>query len=111
VILVDTPHLRRGHPRLAAMLERNTVQMHPLVMGELACGSLVNRRLTLELLAQLPKATVASHDEVMYLLENRRLHGKGIGYVDACLLASAVLGSVRLWTLDRQLHKLASAMG
>lgn len=113
MILVDTSiwvdHLRNGSPALAAALEREEVLTHPLVIGELACGTLKNRTEILQLMAALPVASVATDQEALELIERRRLMGKGIGYVDVHLLASATLtASTRLWTRDRRLLTVAS---
>ena len=80
MILVDTSvwvdHLRRGDARLAALLERGAVVMHPFVIGEMACGSLADRAMILELLQDLPSAVVAENDEVLGFIERLGLHGK-----------------------------------
>ncbi|MFW6731445.1 MAG: type II toxin-antitoxin system VapC family toxin [Synechococcus sp.] len=115
MILVDTSvwveHLRRGLPRLATLLQEGEVLIHPWVIGELACGTLSNRREVLELLQGLPVATVASDAEVLLLIERDKLMGRGIGYVDAHLLASARLSHCRLWTQDRRLAAVAQEQG
>lgn len=116
MILVDTSvwvdHLRRGDPGLVTLLERSAVVMHPFVMGEIACGSLRDRKSFLELLRDLPGAVVATDDEAMQFIERHRLHGKGIGYIDVHLLASVALTvGARLWTRDQRLRQLAAALG
>jgi predicted nucleic acid-binding protein len=115
LILVDTSvwvhHLRFGDAQLAALLEVNSVVMHPYVVGEIACGSLSKRAPTLELLQQLPMAPVAEPDEVLRYVEDHKLHGKGIGYVDVHLLASTAIGGTKLWTRDRRLHDMAVRLG
>ena len=115
MILVDTSvwveHLRRGVPRLATLLQEGEVLIHPWVIGELACGHLRNRADVLELLQGLPAAVVASDQEVLLLIERERLMGRGIGYVDAHLLASARLSHCRLWTQDRRLAAVAQEQG
>ena len=73
------------------------------MIGELACGNLRNRSQVLDLLQGLPEATVASDSEVLLLIERERLMGRGIGYVDAHLLAAAWLSHCRLWTQDLRL--------
>ena len=81
---------------------------HPFVIGELACGNLRNRREVLALLGRLPSAPAATQAEALAFLERRRLMGRGIGFVDVHLLASAVLAApARLWTLDRRLAAIA----
>ena len=116
MILVDTAiwvdHLRRGDAQLAGLLDRGAVLMHPFVLGEIACGSLTDRPGLLALLQQLPAAAVAEGSEVLGFIERRKLHGRGIGYVDAHLLASVVLtADARLWTRDKGLRSAADALG
>lgn len=112
MILVDTSvwvdHLRRGDPQVAVLLEGASVLMHPFVVGEIACGSLNDRPLILELLQDLPMAVVASTDEILHFIEVHSLHGKGIGYVDVHLLASVALSDgAQLWTRDKRLRAVA----
>jgi hypothetical protein len=116
LILVDTSvwvdHLRGGDAQLVDLLERTSVVMHPFVVGEMACGSLRNRSSFLELLLDLPAAAVAENDEVLGFIERHALHGKGIGYVDVHLLASAALtAGAKLWTRDKKLRAVAAALG
>jgi len=84
--------------------------MHPFVIGELACGNLRNQGEVLSLLQKLPKPTVASEAEALGFIEGHKLMGRGIGYLDAHLLASAALETARLWTRDRRLAAAASAL-
>ena len=116
MILVDTSvwvdHLRSGDDALATLLDAAGVLMHPFVLGELACGNLRNRKEVLGLLKDLPQATAARDDEVLFFIERQALMGRGIGYVDAHLLAAASLGgSARLWTRDKRLHAVAQGLG
>ncbi|MEO8060018.1 MAG: type II toxin-antitoxin system VapC family toxin [Burkholderiales bacterium] len=112
MILVDTSvwidHLRRGDALLSELLERGAVVMHPFVLGEIACGSLADRVVVLELLQDLPAAVVADKDEALSFIDRRGLHGSGIGFVDVHLLASVALTlGTRLWTRDKRLHAVA----
>jgi predicted nucleic acid-binding protein len=116
LILVDTSvwidHLRRGDPGLVELLERSSVVMHPFVVGEIACGSLRDRKSILELLQDLPPAVVADSDEALQFIERHALHGQGIGYVDVHLLTSVALTQgATLWTRDIKLLRIASALG
>jgi predicted nucleic acid-binding protein len=115
MVLVDTSvwvsHLREGEDRLVRLLEEGVVCSHPFVVGELACGNLKNRTEILSLLQALPSAEVAIHEEILAFIENERLMGKGLGYVDVHLLGSAVLSDVLLWTADRRLAECAGALG
>ena len=115
MILVDTSvwidHLRAGDDELAALLNGSRVLMHPFVLGELACGNLRNRELVLRLLKDLPRAAVATDEEVLFFIERHALMGRGIGYVDAHLLAAVTLSdSARLWTRDKGLRALANEL-
>jgi predicted nucleic acid-binding protein len=103
-------HLRRGHAGLAAALNRGEVLAHPLIVGEIACGSLRNRAEVLQLLDSLPQAAEASHEEVRNLIERQALFSLGVGIVDVHLLASARLSKAPLWTLDRRLRSAAQRL-
>jgi len=113
--LVDTSvwvqHLHRGDAKLAALLRDRRVMIHPWVIGELACGGLSKRDQTLDLLVRLPAVTVAQHEEVMRLIEVRRLMGIGLGYIDVHLIASSLLDGVPLLTYDKNLSAGARALG
>ena len=86
--------------------------MHPVVAGELACGDLRNRREILGLLDALPQAVAATHAEVREFIETHRLMGKGLGFVDARLLAATALGGdARLWTRDKRLREASMQLG
>lgn len=105
-------HLRRGDSLLAALLESASVLVHPFIVGEIACGSLSNRKTVLELLQDLPMAAVADANEVLIFIERHKLHGKGIGYVDVHLLASVALtDGAEFWTRDKRLRSVAQALG
>lgn len=111
MILVDTSvwvdHLRSHSSQLAVLLEEGLVYTHPAVIGELACGHLRNRSEILAMLRQLPSFPVASDEEVMMFIDRHKLFGKGIGWVDAHLLASVALsGTGTLLTRDKQLAAL-----
>jgi hypothetical protein len=107
MVLVDTSvwidHLRKGDAALRSALEAGQVLMHPFVLGELACGNLSNRAGLFALLCNLPQAPVATNAEALGLIDGHALMGRGIGYIDAHLLASAALAApTRLWTRDRR---------
>lgn len=114
-VLADTSvwvdHLRRGEPLLQDFLSAGQVVTHPFVIGELACGNLSNRNEILTLLSELPRVTLATHDEVLHLIERHRLNGKGLGWIDLNLLASALISRIPLWTKDRRLATIARTLG
>lgn len=116
MILVDTSiwidHLRAGDSELTRLLEEGLVATHPLVIEELALGSLADPQTVLGLLANLRNLSMATHGEVMTLIESRGLSERGIGAVDAHLLASVIVEQgVTLWTKDRRLGATAAELG
>jgi predicted nucleic acid-binding protein len=115
VILADTSvwidHVRRGNAQFASFLERGVVMTHPFVLGELSMGALAPRASSLQLLNKLPQARQASHEEIVQLVEQRKLFGRGIGWVDAHLLGSALIEGVPLWSLDQPLMQAARVVG
>jgi predicted nucleic acid-binding protein len=116
VILADTSvwidHLRGAERGLAPLLEAAQVLMHPAVLGEIALGSLRQRAVVLGAMARLPAAVVATDAEVMVAIDHHALHGVGIGWVDAHLLASVLLTpGARLWSADRRLADAARRIG
>jgi len=116
VILVDTSiwidHFRAADPQLVALLTNNEVLTHPCVIGEIALGSVAKRADVLRYLSNLPATTMATHDEVMIFIERHQLANTGVGYVDACLLASTALTSdATLWARDKSLRAAASRCG
>jgi predicted nucleic acid-binding protein len=115
MVLIDTSvwvtHLRNGSPELETLLNNGEVLCHPFIIGELACGTLKNRTEILSLLQALPKSVQAAHEEVMQFIENYSLMGKGLGYIDIHLIASALLTNVTLWTLDKKLIEVSSEIG
>jgi predicted nucleic acid-binding protein len=114
MVLVDTSvwveHLREGTIGLEELLDDGQVICHPFIIGELACGNLKNRGEVLSLLQALPMAIRVEHEEVMQFIENNNLMGKGLGYIDMHLLASAILTKVPLWTHDRKLKEISSKL-
>ena len=114
MVLVDTSvwvaHLRDGNIGLETLLNEGHVAGHSFIIGELACGNLKNRSEILSLLHALPMAIHSEHQEVLELIETHSLMGKGLGYIDMHLLASALLTDVPLWSLDRKLAGAASKL-
>jgi predicted nucleic acid-binding protein len=115
MILADTSvwvdHFRAGNRAFAAHAEQGQLLMHPAILGELACGNMRERWQTIGWMRKLPQSRIASDDEVMILLERHKLWGRGIGWTDAHLIASALLSDVPLWTRDRRLAEAAAAGG
>ncbi len=104
-------HFRRGRSDLADRLSEGLVLIHPCVSGELACGNLKDRATVLSHLTTLPVVTLATDAEVLHLIEQRMLWGRGLGWIEAQLLTSALLARCRLWTLDKKLARSAEDLG
>ena len=109
MVLVDTSvwisHLRDGNAELERLLKDGQVMCHQFIIGEIACGYIKNRSEILSLLRLLPLATQAGHEEVLEFIERNNLMGRGLGYVDIHLTASAKLTVVPVWTLDKSLNE------
>jgi len=116
MILVDTSvwidHLRAGDAHLSTLLSLTNVVMHPMVLGELACGSLQDRQTLIALWRNLPQLAAVTDAEALYCLDQNRLWGRGIGYIDLHLLAAVALSAqARLWTRDKRLRETAQRIG
>ncbi len=115
MVLVDTSvwidHFRSSNEDLVALLSEGQVLTHSFIIGEIACGSARQRQEILSLLPLLPQADPASNSEVLSLIEDYELFGKGIGWVDAHLLASCLLNHCSLWTVDKSLARLGRVIG
>ena len=115
MILVDSSiwidHLRGLDAKLSALLAARVVMCHPFVVGELACGNLPKRDVFFPWLSRLPAAPMVAHDEVAAFVQRHGLAGRGIGWIDAHLLASATIaGRVSLWTRDKRLAAVAAEL-
>ncbi len=114
MVLVDTSiwvaHLRKGSRQLEKLLMDAKVMCHPFIIGELACGNLKNRNQIISLLHSLPMAPTIEFDEFLFFIEQNHLMGKGVGFVDVHLLASAQLEGVPLWTADKNLKSSADQL-
>jgi predicted nucleic acid-binding protein len=116
LILADTSvwidHLRSGSKELRRYLDQGQIVIHPVIIAELALGSLKDRTTTLALLDFLPRVTVARMSELRVMIEARRLYNLGIGLTDAHLIASVFIDApTLLWTRDKRLRKVAKGLG
>jgi len=115
-VIADTSiwidHINKGHRELAVQLKRRRIALHPMIIGEVALGSIANRDQVLEELKALPQVAPASHAEIMAMIDWLDLANCGIGYVDAHLLAATrSLTNGQLWTGDKKLHAQAERLG
>ena len=114
-VLVDTSvwvgHFKQRNERLAALLEEGRVVCHPYVVTEVACGTPPHRRAIIAMMAELESTPLATPDDILELIERRSLYGRGCGFVDMSLLASALLSDQTLiWTLDKRLETVAAGL-
>jgi len=96
---------------LDELLSRDEVTGHDFVYGELLIGDKGGRRKLLAHYERMDHAPVVPHAEVAAFVRDRKLHGRGIGWIDAHLLASALVGRLKLWTTDPALAGLAKELG
>lgn len=102
-------HFRHPNHEFQRLLSDGLVLAHPFVIGELACGSMKNCEQVLAYLNLLPLAASATHEEVMHLLDRHSLWNRGLGWIDAHLIAFALLTHCALWTLDASLRSAAAS--
>jgi predicted nucleic acid-binding protein len=96
---------------LDRLLDRDDVAGHDLILGELVIGDPGSREALLTSYEAMHQLTVVSHPEVVAFVRSYRLHGRGIGWIDAHLLASALVADVPLWTADERLARMAHELG
>jgi predicted nucleic acid-binding protein len=116
VIVIDSSvwidHLRRTNPELVQLIVDGIARQHPAVIGELALGSVPQRERFIKSLEQLPRIEVVTDSDLLDIVSRHGLHGTGIGYVDAHLIASIlVTEGARLWTSDKRLAAQAERLG
>ena len=114
-VLVDSSvwidHLRRQEPELCRLLTSDAVVTHSGVIGELACGSIRRRDEFLAELVKLPRLQEATMNETLLLVKQQTLWGRGLGWIDAHLLAACLVERASLWTRDAALNKAAIELG
>lgn len=116
MILADTSvwvdHFRKSDPELSRQLQRNNICSHPFVIIELALGNVPDRQTTLAALDLLPSVKVARSGEVRHMIEAHSLFRRGLGFVDAHLLAATLITPrTVLWSRDKRLSEVAEALG
>ena len=115
MILVDTSvwidHFHQSDEDLIELLLSNQVCIHPFILGELSCGNISNRKEVISLLRTLRSIDLVEDDEVFILIKDRKLFGKGLGFIDIHLLASAMIHHIPIWTRDKSLKRVAGELG
>lgn len=115
MILVDTSiwinHFNKSNSGLIKLLNSAKVCIHPFVIGELSCGNISNRVEILSLLRSLPLVDNVLDEEIFSFIENKKLYGIGLGFIDVHLLASGLIHNVKIWTGDKSLNKAAINLG
>lgn len=118
MVLVDTSVWIRflaNRGPYAAELDRllsiDEVAGHELVYGELLIGDRGGRSKLLTVYERLYQASFVPHHNVVTFVRDRDLYGRGVGWIDVHLLASAIVGRFQLWTVDPRFAGLASELG
>lgn len=115
-VLLDTSiwirHFRTSNLRVVQLLESESVVSHEFVVAEIACGSLKSREETIGYLKELIALPMVSTREVLQFIETKKLYSRGIGLIDAHLLASTlIVPDTQLWTADKRLENIARELG
>jgi predicted nucleic acid-binding protein len=96
---------------LDRLLALGEVVSHQLVYGELLMGDPGGQRTFLAAYSHLPQASMVPHAEAVHLVNHKRLHGRGVGWIDVHLLASALVGGFQFWTADERCAAVAQELG
>ena len=96
---------------LDGLLSRDEVSGHDFVYGELLIGDRGGRKALLANYERMDQAPLVPHAELVAFVRDRKLNGRGIGWIDAHLLASALVGRLKLWTADPPLATVATELG
>ena len=115
-VLVDSSvwvgHFKQRSEHLVELLEQGLVTCHPYVVAEIACGTPPGRQAIINMLADLESAPVATQDELLTMMNTRKLFGRGCGFVDMSLLASSLISEkLHIWTVDKRFELIASELG
>ena len=113
MILVDTAiwidHLHKAEPELVELLSLDEVGCHSLIAQEIARGSVRQREVVLDLLANLYQFPAIEHREILHLADRHRLWGRGLSVIDVHLMAAvAVTPGSALWARDKRLKSACS---
>jgi hypothetical protein len=118
MVLVDTSvwiralaNRRPYATELDALLSRDEVAGHELVYGELLIGDRGGRKKFLAVYEQMHQVSIVPHPEVVAFVRDRGLHGRGVGWIDIHLLASAIVGRLQVWTADPRFAAVAKEFG
>jgi len=118
MVLVDTSawirFLANRAPYAAgvdALLRRGEVSGHEFVYGELLIGDKGGRGTLLTMYERMHQAITVPHADVVAFVRDRALHGRGVGWIDIHLLASALVGRLKVWTADPRFQEVASELG
>jgi predicted nucleic acid-binding protein len=93
------------------LLEAEAVVGHYFVYGELLIGDRGGRKKFLAAYEHIYQAPTIPHHEVVAFVRGRNLHGRGVGWIDVHLLASAAVSGSLLWTADPRFASVAQALG
>jgi predicted nucleic acid-binding protein len=97
-----------GSKTVSELLSEDRALIHSKILGELACGNFSGRDRYLKDLKMLPRAMELSDAECMQFIEDEKLYGKGLSFIDIHLLASSRLTGCLLFTHDKALKRYSS---
>jgi predicted nucleic acid-binding protein len=111
-VLIDSSvwvgHFKYRNGQLVVLLEADAVVCHPYIVAEVACGTPPGRKAIISLLAELESMPMATQNELLALLDARKLYGRGLGFVDLSLLASVLISEMTvIWTSDKKFEQIA----
>ena len=115
-ILIDTAiwieFLEKQAGAIDSLLPDATTRCHPFVIGELVVGDFGRRRSLISALHTVRHLNVVKDEDVVEFVRDKKLAGRGIGYIDCHLLASVYFEpQTYLWTSDKRLRSAAIELG
>jgi hypothetical protein len=96
---------------LDRLLAADEVFGHDFVYGELLIGDRGGRAKLLAAYKAMQQASSVPNSEVVEFVTHRKINGRGIGWIDAHLIAAAMVAHCTLWTADRPLADVAKDIG
>ena len=115
-LLIDTSvwieFLEKQARAIDSLIPNGALRCHPFVIGELVVGDLGRRTTLISALKAVRQLHVVKDADVVEFVRDKKLAGRGIGYIDCHLLASVYFErQTYLWTSDKRLRSAAVELG